>query len=43
MYLRILEICALNIYKLDPAKFLSGPGLAWQEAKKDSSKVRSFN
>ena len=26
---RTLEIC-LEIYKLDPAKFLSAPGLAWQ-------------
>ena len=25
---RTLEIC-LEIYKLDPAKFLSAPGLAW--------------
>ena len=26
---RLLEIC-LEIYKLDPAKFLSAPGLVWQ-------------
>ena len=32
VYLRTLEICVL--YKLDPAKFLSGPGLAWQAALK---------
>ena len=31
MYLRTLEIC-LKIYKLDPAKFLSAPGLLWQAA-----------
>ena len=33
MYLITLEIC-LKIYKLDPAKFLSAPGLAWQVALK---------
>ena len=33
MYLRILEIC-FNIYELDPAKFLSAPGLAWEAALK---------
>ena len=31
MYLRTFEIC-LKIYELDPAKFLSDPGLAWQAA-----------
>ena len=31
MYLRTSEIC-LKIYKLDPAKFLSAPGLLWQAA-----------
>ena len=35
MYLRTLEIC-LEIYELDPAKFLSAPGLAWQAALKKS-------
>ena len=31
MYLKILEINELNeIYELDPAHFLSAPGLAWQ-------------
>ena len=29
MYLKILEMC-LKEYKLDPAHFLSAPGLAWQ-------------
>ena len=33
MYLRVLEIY-LKIYELDPAKFLSAPGLAWQAALK---------
>ena len=33
MYLRTLEI-SLKIYELDPAKFLSAPGLAWQSALK---------
>ena len=42
MYLRVLEIY-LKIYELDPAKFLSAPGLAWQAALKDWSKIRSFN
>ena len=33
MYLRTLEIY-FNIYELDPAKFLSAPGLAWEAALK---------
>ena len=33
LYLRAFEIC-LEIHKLDPAKFLSAPGLAWQTALK---------
>ena len=33
MYLRTFEIFVLK-YKLDPAKFLSAPGLAWQAALK---------
>ena len=33
MYLRTQEIC-LKIYKLDPAKFLSAPELAWEAALK---------
>ena len=28
------NIC-LEMYKIDPAKFLSAPGLAWKTAKKD--------
>ena len=39
MYLRILEIMCLKIYKFDPAKFLSAPGLAWQAALK-TTKVK---
>ena len=35
MYLRTLEIC-LKKYELDPAKFLSAPGLAWQAALKEN-------
>ena len=35
---------SLEIYKLDPPKFSSAPGLPWQAAlKKDQSKIRSFN
>ena len=30
MHLKILETCVIKIYKLDPAYFLSAPGLAWQ-------------
>ena len=33
MYLRTFEIC-FKIYELDPAKFLSRHGLAWQAALK---------
>ena len=33
----------LNIYQLDPAKFLSVPGLAWQVALKKTSKIRIIN
>ena len=33
MYLRTFEIC-FKIYELDPAKFLSRYGLAWQAALK---------
>ena len=29
MYLKILETC-IKVYELDPAHFLSAPGLAWQ-------------
>ena len=35
MYLRTFEIC-FKIYELDPAKFLSGHGLAWQAALKNT-------
>ena len=33
----------IKIYELDPAKFLSVPGLAWQAALKKTKKIRSFN
>ena len=33
----------LKIYELDPAKFLSVPGLAWQVTLKKTSNTRSFN
>ena len=33
MYFRTFKIC-LEIYKLDPIKFFSTPGLAWQIALK---------
>ena len=32
-----------EIYELDPAKFLSAPGLAWRVAVKTLKKIRSFN
>ena len=38
MHLRTFKIC-LKIYELDPAKFLSTPGLSWQPAWK-TTKVR---
>ena len=30
MYLKTLEKKCIEIYELDPAHFLSAPGLAWQ-------------
>ena len=34
----------ITIYKLDPAKFISVPGLAWQAAlKKGRCKIRIIN
>ena len=34
----------IEIYKLDPARFLSAPGLAWQAClKKDNSRTRTVN
>ena len=33
--MKTLELC-LKIYELDPAKFLSAPGLAWQAALKNT-------
>ena len=29
MFFKILETC-INVYELDPAHFLSAPGLEWQ-------------
>ena len=43
MYLKAFEIY-LEIYELDPAKFLSAPGLAWQAAfKKTKVKLDLLN
>ena len=43
MYLRTLEMC-LEIYELDPVKFVSAPGLAWQAAfKKIKVNLESSN
>ena len=33
----------LKIYELDPARFLTAPGLTWQAALKKTEKNRSFN
>ena len=42
MYLIVFKIC-LEIYKLDPAHFLTAPGLAWQAAlQKAEVKSESF-
>ena len=39
----VRKIC-LKVYNLDPVKFLSAPGLAWQAAlKKNRSKIRVIN
>ena len=39
MFLKILETCVL-LYELDPAHFLSAPGLAWQPClKKTKAKL----
>ena len=44
MYFRNLEICFWKYYKLDPAIFLSAPGLAWQAAlKKTKIKLDLLN
>ena len=37
MYLKTLEICVLKVYELDPAHFLSLPGLAWQACLKKAN------
>ena len=34
MFLKTFKKMCLKIYQLDPAKFLSAPGLAWQAALK---------
>ena len=41
MYLRTFEMF-LKIYELDPAKFLSAPGLAWQAALKENKVKLDF-
>ena len=33
----------IEIYKIDPAYFLSAPGLAWQACLKDRSRIRLIN
>ena len=43
MFLKALEKMCLKIYQLDPAKFLSAPGLAWQAALKKTSNIRTIN
>ena len=37
-----LNMC-LEIHELDPARFLTAPGLAWQAALKKDESVRCFN
>ena len=39
MYLKILEINAQKKYEVDPAHFLSAPGLAWQACFKTKVKL----
>ena len=42
MFLKILETC-IKVYELDPAHFLSAPGLAWQAClKKTGVKLELF-
>ena len=41
MYLRTLYVC-IKIHELDPAKFLSAPGLAWQAALKKTKVKLDF-
>ena len=36
MFLKILETCVFKVYELDPAHFLSSPGLAWQACLKET-------
>ena len=38
-----LRKMCLKIYHLDPVKFLSAPGLAWQATSKKTSKIRTMN
>ena len=33
----------IEIYELDPAHFLSAPGLAWQASLKKTSKIRTID
>ena len=39
MFLKTLEKMELEIYKLDPAKFLSAPGLVWDAALKKAKVI----
>ena len=41
MYLKTVEIC-VEVYELDPRKFLSAPGLAWQAALKKTKAKLDF-
>ena len=42
MYLRTFEICVLKYMRLDPAKYFSAPGLAWQAAFKKTKVKLDF-
>ena len=41
MYLKILETC-IKLYELDPAHFLTAPGLAWQTSLKKTGVEREL-
>ena len=41
MYLKILETC-IKVYELDPAHFLSAPGVAWQAYLKETGVKLEF-
>ena len=42
MYLRTCMYVCIKIHELDPAKFLSAPGLAWQAALKKTKVKLDF-